>query len=105
MSTTNQTQKLKSLVSKNKHIISKLRGLNLDFNDLFILECFYHEDQKQFFEMYEIPSMKDFNISSRYQSLKKMKLLVTTPGDNSKVIISVKGKDLLEELYLPEEIY
>ena len=54
--------------------------------------------------MYTIPSMKDFNLSTAYQLLKKNEYLVEDPNDTSKFMISVKGKDLLEDLILPPTI-
>lgn len=45
--------------------------------------------------------MKDFSLSTAYQLLKKNEYLVEDPNDTSKFMISVKGKDLLEELMLP----
>lgn len=76
----------------------------MDFNDVFILECFANKEEKHFFEMYEIPSMKDFTLSTRYQFLKKNEYIVEDPNDASKMIISVKGKDLLRELLLQDSI-
>lgn len=78
--------------------MEKLRELNMDFNDLFILECFLYKEDKQFFEMFTIPSLKDFNLSTRFQYLKKNEYLVENPSDISKLMISVKGEDLLLEL-------
>lgn len=70
----------------------------MDFNDLFILECFYNKDDKKFFEMYQIPSMVDFNLSTRFQFLKKNEFLVEDPNDTTKIILSVKGQTFLESL-------
>lgn len=83
---------------KNTNIVKKLRSQQMDFNDLFILECFYNQDDKKFFEMYQIPSMVDFNLSTRFQFLKKNEFLVEDPNDTSKIIISMKGQSLLKEL-------
>ena len=85
-------------------IINKLRALNMDFNDLFILECFYYKIDKEFFDVYTIPSMQDFNLSARYQFLKKNEYLIEDPNDTSKMIISVKGQDLYDLLSNPEPI-
>ena len=48
--------------------------------------------------MFTIPSIKDFNLSSRFQFLKKADYLVEDPNDTDKIILSVKGKNLVEEL-------
>lgn len=48
--------------------------------------------------MFSIPSIKDFNLSSRFQFLKKADYLVEDPNDTSKTILSVKGINLVEEL-------
>lgn len=48
--------------------------------------------------MFSIPSIKDFNLSSRFQFLKKADYLVEDPNDTSKIILSVKGINLVEEL-------
>lgn len=53
--------------------------------------------------MFEIPSMKDFNLSARYQTLKKSEFLVPDPNDSDKIIISVKGKNLLDSLNIINE--
>lgn len=81
-----------------------MQDLGLDFNDLFILECFSSKDERQYFDMFSIPSIKDFNLSSRFQWLRKEEYLVDNPEDSSKLIISKKGKNFLEEIYLPEPI-
>jgi hypothetical protein len=73
----------------------------MDFNDLFILECFYFKEDRDFFDMYTIPSLKDFNLSTRYQFLKKNEYLIEDPNDTSKFIVSVKGQDLYNELSKP----
>jgi hypothetical protein len=97
-------QELK-LVQKNKTLIQKLQENNLDFNDLFILECFYYEEDREFLDMFTIPSLRNLNLSISFQNLKKHEYLVENPEDTSKFIISVKGKDLLESLYLkPTEV-
>ncbi len=70
----------------------------MDFNDLFILECFNDEKEREFFDMYVIPSLKDFNFSTRFQFLKREELLVEDPNDTTKMIISVKGKAFLQDL-------
>lgn len=88
---------------KNINIIKKLRSLEMDFNDLFILECFYNQDDKKFFEMYQIPSMVDFNLSVRFQFLRKNEFLVEDPNDTAKIILSVKGTNFIKELTLPIE--
>ena len=86
------------LIKKNLYLIHQIQHLNLDFNDLFILECFYNAEDKQYFDMFSIPSIKDFNLSSRFQFLKKADYLVEDPNDTSKTILSVKGINLVEEL-------
>lgn len=85
-------------------MINKLRSLDLDFNDLFILECFYYKDDRDFFDMFTIPSIKDFNLSTRYQFLKKREYLIEDPNDTSKIIISVKGKTFMEDLLSSDEV-
>lgn len=72
----------------------------MDFNHLFILECFGNKEDREFFNMYTIPSMKDFTMSTAYQWLKKNEYLTEDPNDSSRIIISVKGQDTLNELYL-----
>lgn len=93
------------LVRKHSYLISRLRELKMDFNDLFILECFYRKEEKKFFDMYKIPSMEDFNMSSRFQFLLKNEYLVENPNDSDKIIISVKGQDLYDDLMLPEAVH
>jgi hypothetical protein len=88
-------------IKKQKYIIEKLKSLSLDFNDLFILECFYYEEDREFFNMFTIPSLKDLNFSIRFQFLNKLEYLVEDPNNISKIIISNKGKKLLEELLSP----
>lgn len=85
-------------------IINQLRLLNMDFNDLFILECFYYKEDKKFFDVYTIPSMQDFNLSTRYQFLKKNEYLIEDPNDTSKMILSVKGQKLVNYFYRPEDV-
>lgn len=92
------------LVKKNRYIINELRAFNLDFNDLFILECFYNPDDRDYFDLYAIPSLKDFNMSARYQFLKKEEYLIEDPSDSSKIIISVKGKELYEKFLTCREM-
>jgi hypothetical protein len=70
----------------------------MDFNDLFILECFKYKEDREFLNMFTIPSMKDFTLSTRYQFLKKNEYIVEDPNDTTKMILSVKGQDLLLEL-------
>jgi hypothetical protein len=77
----------------------------MDFNDLFILECFEHEEDRDFFYMHTIPSLEDFNISSRFQFLKKNEYLVEDPNDTSRIILSVKGNDLLQGIRLPDPLH
>ncbi len=89
---------------KNINIVQKLRSLEMDFNDLFILECFYYEEDKKLLEMYQIPSMKDFNLSTRFQFLKKNEFLVEDPNDNSKTILSVRGEEFLTSLIETPEV-
>ena len=81
-------------------------GANVEFQvaqklneKLNILE-FYNNDQQKFLhEVFTIPSLKDFNISCRYQFLKANEYLTTDPNDNSKIIISEKGKAFLKVVY------
>lgn len=86
------------LIVKNLYLIQQIQDLNLDFNDLFILECFYNAEEKTYFDMFTIPSIKHFNLSSRFQFLKKAEYLVEDPNDISKIILSLRGKNLVEEL-------
>ena len=74
----------------------------MDFNILFILECFYYKEDKEFFSMFTVPSMKDFNISTAYQWLRKNEYLVEDPNDISKWIISVKGTNFMEQVLLDD---
>ncbi len=92
------------LVKKNRYLINELRALNLDFNDLFILECFYLPEDRDYLNLFSIPSLKDINLSIRHQNLKKEDYLIEDPNDNSKIVISVKGKDLYERLIFCEEV-
>lgn len=94
--------KQEKLIQKNQVLINKLRDKDLDFNDLFILECFAYKEDKQFFNLFTIPSMKDFNLSTRYQFLKKNEYLVENPNNTDEFMLSVKGEDLLFELNSPE---
>lgn len=70
----------------------------MDFNDIFILECYANPEDKEFFDLFVIPSLKDFNLSARHQALKKGEYLVEDPSDSSKLILSVKGKHTLDQL-------
>lgn len=79
-------------------MIDQLRSLDLDFNDLFILECFKYQEDREFFDLYTIPSLKDLNLSIRFQTLKKLEYLVEDPNDTSKFILSVKGQNLIDIL-------
>lgn len=45
--------------------------------------------------------MKDFTLSTRFQFLKKNEFLVEDPNNADNMIISVKGKDLVNELLNP----
>lgn len=72
-------------------------SMDMDFNDLFILECFESPQDREYFNMFTIPSLKHFNLSSRYQFLKKSDFLVEDPNDVSKIILSLKGKDILDQ--------
>lgn len=76
----------------------------MDFNDVFILECFKHKEDKQFLSMFTIPSLRDLNMSIRYQVLKKSDYMVPDPNNNENTILSVKGEDFLNELRLPDAI-
>lgn len=75
----------------------------MDFNDLFILECFYHKGDKDLLKLFTIPSMKDFNISTRYQFLKKNEYLVENPDNTDELMLSVKGQDLMDLLMSPND--
>lgn len=81
-----------------------MRASDLDFNDLFVLECYLIAEDKQFLDMFTIPSLKDLNISKSFQKLKKLELLVEDPNDTDKIIISVKGKEFMNNLHLPEPV-
>lgn len=70
----------------------------MDFNHLFILECFDDKEDRKLLEQYTLPSMKDFSMSTSYQWLKKNEYLVEKPEDPSQWMISVKGQDLLLKL-------
>jgi hypothetical protein len=67
----------------------------MDFNHLFILECFHYPEDREFFNTYTIPSLRDLNLSTAYQFLKKNEYLVEDPNDSTRLIISVKGQDFL----------
>ena len=86
------------LVKKSKRIISKLREVNLDFNHLFILECYKNLEDKEFLNEFKIPSLKDINLSMAHQMLVKEEYLVINPVDNEKFMISVKGEQFLLNL-------
>ena len=86
------------LIKKNFHIIRILRENNLDFNHLFILECYMYPEDKERLSFFEIPSIKDFNISIAHGTLVKEEYLVEDPNDTSKTIISLKGKNLINDL-------
>lgn len=88
-------------IKKNKEVLQKLRSLEIDLNGLFLLECFYYQEDREFFDLYTIPSLQDFNLSAEYQFLKKNEYLVEDPNDTSKMILSVKGKVLIEDLTNP----
>lgn len=79
-------------------VVHVLRHLDLDFNDIFILECFKFKEDKQYLDLYQIPSLKDFTISTRFQNLKKLDYLVEDPNNNSELILSVKGASVLNSL-------
>lgn len=86
-------------LKKIRNTAQNLSKSGLDYNDLNILE-FYNNDQQKFLhEVFTIPSLKDFNISCRYQFLKANEYLTTDPNDNSKIIISEKGKAFLKVVY------
>lgn len=76
----------------------------MDFNDVFILECFADPVDKELFNTYNIPSLKDFNLSARWQFLKKEEYIIEDPNDTSNLILSVKGKDFLEQLQNPQPL-
>lgn len=75
----------------------------MDFNDVFILECFYYKEDREHFNLYTIPSIKDFNLSARYQFLKKNEYLVEDPNNTDSMMLSIKGQDLMESLMSPNE--
>lgn len=76
----------------------------MDFNDLFILECFAYKEDRDYLKMYTIPSMKDFNLSTRFQTLKKRELIVEDPNNSTEMMLSLKGQDVLDEILNPNEI-
>jgi hypothetical protein len=78
-----------------------LRSLEIDLNGLFLLECFYYEEDREFFDLYSIPSLQDYSLSVEYQFLKKNEYLVEDPNDTSRIIISVKGHRLMTDLMSP----
>ena len=75
----------------------------MDFNDVFILECFYYKEDREHFNLYTIPSIKDFNLSARYQFLKKNEYLVEDPNNTDSMMLSIKGQDLMDSLMSPNE--
>lgn len=85
-------------IRKSKETIEILRQNNLDFNHLFILECFYYEEDRQFLDIFTIPSLKDLSLSISFQTLKKFEFLVEDPNDTSKIMLSVKGKNFIDSL-------
>lgn len=98
-----KSQEFKFLIKKNKNLIEKLRSLDLDFNDLFILECFKYPEERDYLNLFTIPSIKDFQLSARYQFLKKEEFLVEDPYNTSQIILSIKGKNLMDELSCLED--
>lgn len=76
----------------------------MDFNDLFILECFAYKEDRDYLKMYTIPSMKDFNLSTRFQTLKKRELIVEDPNNSAEMILSLKGQDVLDQILHPEPL-
>lgn len=75
----------------------------MDFNDVFILECFYYKEDREHLNKFTIPSLKDFNLSTRYQFLKKNEYLVEDPNNTDQMMLSIKGQDLMESLMSPNE--
>lgn len=75
----------------------------MDFNDVFILECFYYKEDREHLSLFTIPSLKDFNLSTRYQFLKKNEYLVEDPNNTDQMMLSVKGQDLMDSLMSPNE--
>lgn len=73
----------------------------MDFNDVFLLECLESQEDTALLGNFIIPSMKDFAMSARHQFLQKNEYIVENPDDSSKLMLSVKGKNLLQELRLP----
>lgn len=96
-------QKQEKFIQKNPVLINKLRSLDMDFNDVFILECFYYKEDREHFNLYTIPSIKDFNLSARYQFLKKNEYLVEDPNNTDQMMLSIKGQDLMDSLMSPNE--
>lgn len=72
-----------------------LKSKKVDYNDLFILEC-YNSNDLSSLKVFNIPSIEDFTMSSRFQYLLKEEYLVEDYNDSNKIIISTKGRDLLE---------
>jgi hypothetical protein len=71
--------------------------------DLFLLECYYFEENKEVLDIFEIPSYQDLQLSISHQYLKKNDYLVEDPNDTSKTMISVKGKNLIHALEITSD--
>lgn len=87
-------------IKRTKQVLKSLRSNNITPNELFILECYYFEENKEIIEIYEIPSWKDLQLSMSHQYLKKNDYLVEDPNDTSRTMISVKGKNLMYALQI-----
>jgi hypothetical protein len=84
------------IIKKKEEIIKQLKSRGLDFNCLFILECY--KERNEFLKLYDIPSLNDLTISSAHQYLKKEEYIVEDPHDSDKLIISVKGTAFLSTI-------
>lgn len=72
--------------------------LNLDYNHIFILESFNDPDDLEQLRRFELPNLKFLSLSTAYQHLAKNDFLVQDPNDSEKLMLSVKGKNVLEDL-------
>lgn len=85
-------------------MLKTLKSKKLDFNDLFLLECFEFPENRDYLNLYKFPSTEDYTLSVRLQYLKKEEYLVPDPRDSSQLILSVQAVNLLQELRLPENV-
>ena len=85
-------------MNKSKKLISRLKEANLDFNHLFILECYKHPEDREFLNEFKIPSLRDISLSMAHQFLIKEQYLVVDPENSEKYIISVKGDEFLNSV-------